>query len=80
MNVVVNGDPVEVAETANVGDIVTLVRPLPPGAGERARAGIAVALNGEVVPRQDWDTTRLAPQDRVEVLAPMQGGARWTIP
>jgi len=36
--------------------------------------GIAVALNGEVVPRSAWDSTDLRPGDRVEVLTAAQGG------
>jgi sulfur carrier protein len=36
--------------------------------------GIAVALNGEVVPRSAWEVTGLRPGDRVEVLTAAQGG------
>jgi sulfur carrier protein len=35
---------------------------------------VAVALNGEVVPRSRWETTGLNPGDAVEVLAPTAGG------
>lgn len=35
---------------------------------------IATALNGLFVPKSEWDTTTLTSGDRVEVLAPMQGG------
>ena len=35
---------------------------------------VAVALNGDVVPRSEWRTTRLTAGDRVEVLAPTAGG------
>jgi sulfur carrier protein len=38
-----------------------------------ARRGIAVALNGEVVPRSEWDRP-LADGDAVEVLTATQGG------
>nr|WP_319949178.1 sulfur carrier protein ThiS [uncultured Shimia sp.] len=37
-------------------------------------AAIATALNGSFVPRQNRETTSLAAGDRLEVLAPMQGG------
>jgi sulfur carrier protein len=40
---------------------------------ERA-TGIAVAVNGEVVPRSSWQETRLADGDRVEVVTAVQGG------
>lgn len=36
--------------------------------------GVAVAVNGEVVPRAAWETFALASDARVEVLTAMQGG------
>jgi sulfur carrier protein len=36
--------------------------------------GIAVAVNGEVVPRSQWREVRLHPDDSVEVLTAAQGG------
>ena len=36
--------------------------------------GVAVAVDGEVVPRSDWETVALAEGARVEVLTAMQGG------
>jgi sulfur carrier protein len=36
--------------------------------------GIAVAVNGEVVPRGTWSTTTLDDNDRIEVLGASQGG------
>jgi sulfur carrier protein len=36
--------------------------------------GVAVAVDGEVVPRADWETYALGPDARVEVLSAMQGG------
>jgi sulfur carrier protein len=41
---------------------------------ERGRAGVAVAVNGEVVPRSRWAATALSADDRIEVLAAAQGG------
>lgn len=38
-----------------------------------ARRGIAVAVNGEVVPRSEWDRP-LTDGDAVEVLTATQGG------
>jgi sulfur carrier protein len=35
---------------------------------------IATALNGEFVPNAVRDTVRIAEGDRLEVVAPMQGG------
>jgi len=36
--------------------------------------GVAVAVDGEVVPRADWKTFALVQDARVEVLTAMQGG------
>ena len=69
MRVELNGEPLELPEGAGVEDAVRAS-----GAGEGAR-GVAVALDGEVVPRAAWASTRLAPGQSVEVLAAIQGGA-----
>ena len=37
-------------------------------------AGVAVAVDGEVVPRGDWESFALGEDARVEVLTAMQGG------
>jgi len=36
--------------------------------------GVAVAVDGEVVPRAGWESHALAADARVEVLTAMQGG------
>ena len=38
------------------------------------RGGVAVAVNGEVVPRAEWDQTRLRPDDRIEIVHIVRGG------
>jgi thiazole synthase len=44
-------------------------------AGVEGAHGVAVALDGEVVPRAEWASTPLAEGSKVEVLAAIQGGA-----
>jgi sulfur carrier protein len=61
-----NGEAVDVAAGLSVGDLVRT------RAGDQRR--VAVARNGEVVPRGEWDATRLADGDHVEMLAPVAGG------
>ena len=39
-----------------------------------AQRGIAVALNGAVVPRTDWAATMLKAGDSVEIVRARQGG------
>lgn len=36
--------------------------------------GIAVALNGEFVPKSTYAETRISAADDIEVVSPMQGG------
>jgi len=68
MSLSVNGAPAIMPTPATVAALVS-------GMAEAANGrGIAVALNGEVVPRSAWDTTDLRSGDRVEVLTAAQGG------
>jgi sulfur carrier protein len=62
----VNGAAREIPAGSELADLVALVT--------SAQSGIAVAVNGEVVPRGSWPDTRLADGDRVEVVTAMQGG------
>ena len=41
---------------------------------DSGRGGVAVAINGEVVPRADWGQTRLKPDDRIEIVHIVRGG------
>jgi thiazole synthase len=66
-----NGTPLELPEGASLADAVRAklgAEPDPP-------RGLAVALDGEVVPRGEWGSTTLSDGGRVEVLAAIQGGA-----
>jgi thiazole synthase len=63
-----NGSPLELAEGAALIDAVR-------EAGADAARGVAVALEGEVVPRSEWTATRLRDGQSVEVLAAIQGGS-----
>jgi len=65
MRVIVNG----AARDVEVVSVEGLVAELTP-----ARRGVAVAVNGEVVPRSAWPGAVLRDGDRVEVLTAAQGG------
>jgi sulfur carrier protein len=41
---------------------------------DSGQRGIAVALNGAVVPRAAWRETRLKPGDSIEIVRAKQGG------
>ena len=66
--VLVNGQERVLPEGATVADAVRAA-----GAAEGGR-GVAVALEGEVVPRGQWEATTLAKGCQVEVLQAVQGG------
>lgn len=66
--VILNGEPAELPEGASVTAAVRCA-----GVSEQAR-GVAVAVDGEVVPRAKWELTPLADGGRVEVLMAVQGG------
>lgn len=66
MIVLVNGRDEQVPAGASVGEVVALLV-------ERER-GVAVAVNGDVVPRSTWNVHSLAPGDRIEVVTAVGGG------
>jgi len=41
---------------------------------DTGRRGIAVALNGAIVPRAAWSRTALHPGDSIEIVRVLQGG------
>lgn len=62
----VNGRTVELPRGLSVADALARL-------GYPSR-GVAVALDGEVVPRSAWDATLVGPGAALEVLHPVQGG------
>lgn len=66
VHVTVNGQPREIAADTTVGQLVATVTGLV--------AGVAAAVNGQVVPRRSWPVTRLRDGDQVEVVTAVQGG------
>jgi sulfur carrier protein len=63
-----NGEPTELSVAAPLAEAVAAA-----GADKDAR-GVAVAVDGEVVPRAEWDARRLAEGDEIEVVRAVQGG------
>ena len=68
MTVVVNGEARELPRGTTVSALLEALD-VPGGA-----SGVAVAVDAEVVPRGDWDSTELEEGARVEVLRAIQGG------
>ncbi len=46
----------------------TLLELLRENGVNESKGGVAVALNGEVVPRGEWALTTLKPMDKVEIV------------
>jgi sulfur carrier protein len=54
--------------------VATLAALLEEKAVDVAQRGIAVALNGAVIPRAEWPATKLNPGDSIEIVRARQGG------
>ena len=63
----VNGEPLE----TSAATLVDLLRQLD---FAETTTGLAVAVNGAIVPRGDWTGHALKNGDRVEVVGAVQGG------
>jgi len=65
---ILNGEPAEIPAGETVAGVLGCL-----GLDADAR-GVAVAVDGEVLPRACWETFALPEDARVEVLTAMQGG------
>jgi sulfur carrier protein len=68
MRLMVNGQEQALPDGATVQALVCEL-----GVAESGR-GVAVAVDGEVVPRSQWPESALRPGARVDVLTAVQGG------
>lgn len=62
----VNGEPAELRAGTTIADVVALWCPSP--------RGIAVARNGEVVPRSTWHEEQVLAGDAIEIVTAAAGG------
>ena len=68
MTIELNGDRIELRAGASVAELVERT-----GAGGNRR-GVAVAVDGEVVPRSAWDDTVVSDGQKIEIVGAIQGG------
>ena len=68
MTIILNG------EALDLESVPTVALAVEQTGVDLSRAGIAVAVDGEVVPRSEWDQTELRDGQRVEVVGAIQGG------
>ncbi len=66
--ITMNGDKAEVPEGTSLEDLLTR------SGHNSARRGLAIAMNGEVVPRGLWPGQAVSEGDIVELLVASQGG------
>ena len=68
VQITVNGDRYELPSGATVASVVASLDNAPDG------RGIAVAVEGEVIPRAQWPSTELRDGASLEVVVAVQGG------
>ncbi|HJZ67705.1 MAG TPA: sulfur carrier protein ThiS [Blastocatellia bacterium] len=66
MSIIVNGKETQLPEGAAINDLILSL-------GLTAQR-LAVELNGRIVRRADWDSTRISEGDRVEIVHFVGGG------
>ena len=66
VQILVNGQARAVAAGSTVDQVVAAITGL--------ESGVAVAVNGEVVPRRGWPGTPVAEGDQIEIVTAVQGG------
>jgi sulfur carrier protein len=66
MEIELNGVLHPVADNANVQELIASL--------DLANKSLAVAINREVVPRQQWPQRVLQPSDRVDIVRAIGGG------
>jgi sulfur carrier protein len=62
----VNGEPAQLNAGATIADVVALWCP--------SARGVAVARNGEVVPRSTWHEEQVCAGDAIEIVTAAAGG------
>ncbi|BDB22854.1 MULTISPECIES: sulfur carrier protein ThiS [Cupriavidus] len=65
MEILLNGRPLALAESATLADAVVVAKIAPP---------FAAAVNGQFVPRAAHANTPLAAGDRIDLVQPVTGG------
>jgi sulfur carrier protein len=66
--ITVNGAAAELPIGARIADVLDAL------GVEPGRRGVAIAIDGEVVPRTQWESTTLPEGAQIEVVQAIQGG------
>lgn len=70
MRLTVNGE----ARHTEAADLAELFASEAEEIGIGDARGVAIAVNGRVVRRREWETTAVHEDDRIEIVRAMQGG------
>ena len=68
MKISINGEDKEVRSNLNIHDLLIALELNP------TQAGIAVAVDREVIPKTKWQATELRENSEVEIIRAVQGG------
>ncbi len=68
MKIRINGEAKEVRLNINIHDLLIVLELNP------TQAGIAVAVDREVIPKTKWQATELRENSEVEIIRAVQGG------
>jgi len=66
MEIILNGQAKQIDAAYTVAQLVSGLFP--------SGKGIAVAINQSVIPKSDWPTRRLSPNDQITLITATQGG------
>ena len=66
ISVILNGRPRDIEQTNSIADFLVALNVNP--------QQVAVAINGEVVPRSTWQDVKVAQGDAVEIVRAVGGG------
>ncbi len=66
MRLIVNGNAVDLEDNSTIVQALEKLG--------YVKNNVAVAVNQEFVSRDDWDKRKLATDEKVEIVLPMQGG------
>ncbi|MDQ2694330.1 MAG: sulfur carrier protein ThiS [Pseudomonadota bacterium] len=66
MNIIVNGEPMQVAEDINAAELLDLLG--------LANKRLALEINRQIVPRSAYARQRLHDNDRIEIVHAIGGG------
>lgn len=66
MQIRLNGEPLQLAGSCSLEALLS--------AQDQLKAGVAVALNQQVIPRSQWTTTFLSDHDDVDLFRAIAGG------